>query len=769
MNFPVVSPEQKTVLDRLNQVRTIRYADQNIALETILRSVMHLMSKGQKCLLVSSSDNILIKINTLLGEYGLQHVSLSFDPKKNVSNNDVQYIIKSISEQAQNYQNNLTIAPEGKLASLQRITSECICQIYQADENYSFRNVLKKLAGIPVHSESVLLQLHLTDHFTNLDESEFELLLTMVIKASEMYHLSYENDLFVSLIKKIQPQWYQDDNQKSALLIKLKDYISELNTIRNLYYSALALEYQEELVLHEQKYTELCSSIEALKWMCYHYYERLETEKLNQGVLNLFSKEDKGLQKYKNEIINNFKRLKERLEQESLILNDEIILTEFDKQLNKLNLFFEKAETSLEKWFHTCKQKFKNQHKFFNKFNFTKNQSVINLEKELVYVLDRLNSEGFFKAEQEINTISIFKQVESIDNLILELRNICDLLEYKTDFFEWQCLLEQQNDHGKKLLDVLKHLPPDSWADSFKKWYYQTLLRNYRNPFTSRLETMIREIFELETDQISMVSDSICRNQYQQSNVFNQKLKTSFQELYKVLYKNKTPDELNWRYFFEKYAVPFSWYFNLVLSKDDSFSDLPNGSYEHIFYLEYNDINPEVLGIAKTVHTYLPLENREITQDELPLTLTVSQIISTENDMTPSIQLANAKYLTSLLTSCMADVSVFQLKTSNIISCLSAEHHQNILLHAGSKGIKEILRPNAEEELILESCLEKDRKSFLLCENLLLQPADFDEIAWQYYVISHFSKAGFTVLSLSTSDVIEHYHEAIQKLCRQFS
>lgn len=769
MNFPVVSPEQKTVLDRLNQVRTIRYTDQSIALETILRSVIQLMSEGQKCILVSSNEAILNSFYNLLAEYSLQHMSLAFNPGKNVLNTDIQYITKCISEQVQSYQNNVMPVHEGKLSGLRRVTSECISEIYLSEELYSYRNILKKLAGIPQDIESNLLQLHLSDSFMSLEESEFENQLNMVIKASTMYHLSYENGLFISFVKMIHSHWYQDEDRRSALLIKLNDYITELNTIRNHYYSALATEYQEELILHEQKYTDLFSDVEELKWMCFHYSEKLETDSLNQGIFNLFSREDKGLQKYKNEILKKFKQLKDNFEKDTIKFNDDIILTEFDKQLNKLNSFFEKAEISLEKWFHAEKLKLKNQHKFFNKFNFTKNQSVTNLEKELVYVLDRLNAEGFFIDDREINTISIFKQVESVDNLILELASICDLIEHKSDFFEWQYFIDQQNDHGKKLFAVLKHLPPSTWPDAFTKWYYETWLRKNRNPFTARLETMIRQIYEFETDQISVASDAICRNQYHQSNVFNQQLKTSFQELYKVLYKNKTPDELVWRYFFEKYASPLSWYFNLIISSDDSFSDIPDGLYEHVFYIAYDNINPDVLGIAKTVHTYLPLENGKTSQDELPLTLPTKQIAGSESENNPTVQLETAKYLTSLLTSCKPEVSVFQLKNSNIISCLSGEHNKNILSYNSHKGIKEILRPHAEEELILESCLEKDRKPFLLCENLLLQPSGINEIAWQYYVVSTFSKAGFTVLSLSTADTMEHYHEAIQKLCRQFS
>ncbi len=380
-----------------------------------------------------------------------------------------------------------------------------------------------------------------------------------------------------------------------------------------------------------------------------------------------------------------------------------------------------------------------------------------------------LNSESFFVDDKEINTISIFKQVESIDNLILELESICDLLENKSDFFEWQCFLNNQNEHGKKLIKIMKHLPIASWSKAFEKWYYENWLRKNRNPFTSRLETMIRQIFEFETEQISLASDSICRNQYLQANVFNQKLKTSYQELYKVLYKNKPPDELNWRFFFEKYALPLSWYFNLIISSDDSFSDIPDKTFEHIFYIDYNNINPDVLGTAKTVHTYLSAGKRELEKDELPLMMSAQDMNILKNDISPSLQLEKARYLTSLLTSCNPEVSIFQLKNANIISCLNNEHHQNILSYTHNKGIKEIIRPNAWEDLILESCLEKDRKSFLLCENLLLQPTQMNDIAWQYFVISNFAKAGFTVLSLSTSDIIENYHEAIQKICRQFS
>lgn len=114
-----------------------------------------------------------------------------------------------------------------------------------------------------------------------------------------------------------------------------------------------------------------------------------------------------------------------------------------------------------------------------------------------------------------------------------------------------------------------------------------------------------------------------------------------------------------------------------------------------------------------------------------------------------------ATYLTEAMVATGATLRTFQSRTLNIISCLDEVDTSEMLNTLKGNNINE-LKGESLFDLIKGSILDEGKEKIIIVYDDLLNVHQTEHYFWQRLVLQSMSSAGYKVISINTSDVLEH-------------
>lgn len=114
-----------------------------------------------------------------------------------------------------------------------------------------------------------------------------------------------------------------------------------------------------------------------------------------------------------------------------------------------------------------------------------------------------------------------------------------------------------------------------------------------------------------------------------------------------------------------------------------------------------------------------------------------------------------ATYLTDAIVATKANIRTFQSRSLNIISCLDETDTSEMLTLLSNNNINE-LKGESLSDLIKGSILDEGKEKIIIVYDELLNVHLTEHYFWQRLVLQSMSSAGYKVISINTSDILEH-------------
>lgn len=756
--YLTLNPEQQVVIRRIGTVCSIGYNYQVSAINAIANSIVDILSRGEKVMIISGEENIRASLKKLLVSSGLKNSLADLNPSHKFSE-EAGHLIRNKAATIESQKEDLKVLLNRHIWHRKELSfrSSISLSAKSVFGGFSLRDIIYMHAHKASDPDCTYLSHHCKELSFDFTEEEYTALRSAIIKALKFQSVEYSPEAKViskhDLLNKIK-----DDNKYNVLLNKLLQYKNEASELRNNYYTLIQK-------LENDKYNTLL----------HLYFECKEKTDNLQFISDYSSPHTLNANQKSSGITNFFKSTNTPPDQKSILINTTLveindllsslsIKAEMPAVLNieGINVFCSNVHAKLEEAF----KNFKIQAQLFVRSLNTLNSgepSALHIESELEQLVEKLNNSGVFLENLEINTISILKQSEKSGLIADILKSGISELKFEKSRKDW-LLFYQQSMHSFKIVyKYLQHLDTDKWLSAFEAWYFHEMIKSYVSESDSKLINDKDEYisgFNTYVMQSLELNNSGCLRQLDAA---IEALKLKDKQLYADLIKKKKVPDVTWKYILEKHCDLVSPAFPVLIVENDDFKDIPSGNYEHIIYIGYSNYNPEILQNFKTIHTYLDSEQMNTTSSDILLELQYPQDFSPISEQRLSERLATARALSGLLLSTQPRVRFFQTRNLNIISYLNSYVQKLVLQYLKQSGIKEILPSGNVNDQMVESLLETDRRPYLFVEDDLFDTANTDNLCWQYQLLQEMKKAGFTIISFNSFEAIEHGSSYLEK------
>jgi hypothetical protein len=764
--FDKLFPEQRNILQQWHQVKSISYKDDDLALETILFSIIKSCKNGEKSIVVIPDKILYQKFISDLSEFHLEQISLIYDPNLSVSKSDVTTLQNKLYLSKNNEK---SIAYLDTLFTNKRLTEQCrdiLASIYDYTGDRNLISVLERCHDISNFDTPEIVQGIMYDLFPDLDENTFEMFYDSVVVASKIYQPSYylqkENRKF-----NVSHHNVQDEENLELFLSNLGEQIKALENLRNRYYRFIDDDLKQslrELYAHYQKIKETFSALQFYMEEFLHY----NTINSKSGFVSLFGTKPKIQVALEEKCRTLFQKMNRIFEETPGLEESSFSMEDLKKNINEVQDVWVATDNKIDEWFTLACKNQRLSIKNSNKFNQKNKNTLQELDDELKSWSNKFNQFHFFDKKIEINTLSTQKQIELLNELILQITYIYDDVQDNKGYYLWHSYLHRKEEWVQKSIILLQNFPVRYWPEIVEYCYLYRWLSEKKNPDSDRLPLLLDELKNSEKTICNEWAKDFVKSKKSEWTNRIQNLNKEEKALYKDIQQNKNIEKLNWRYFFEKNAKFWSYFFDIVVSSTDKFEDMEFGHYTQFFYINALEINPEVLHLGKTIHSFYRFKDDQEISTDFRLFNTKNPLVKNMIELPPVEKLNVSKNLAYNFYSLQNKFSIFQLKNASVISCFSIFINSLVKEYFINEGIKEIAIGASPLERLIECIVETDRKSFLLLPDHLLNPADTSAVSVQLSVISDFKKAGFSICSLETSEVIRNgYGKAIKNLCSE--
>ncbi|MBP6694617.1 MAG: hypothetical protein KA161_05780 [Saprospiraceae bacterium] len=764
--FDRLFPEQCYILQQWNQVKSISYKDDDLALETIVSSIIKSCQNNEKCIVIIPEETLYQKFISELSESHLDQISLFYNPNSSVSKSDV------VSLQHKLYPPKNIEKSIGFLESAfanKRLSEQCkdiLSSIYFYESDRNMVSVLERCYEISNFDMPEMVEGIMYDLFPDVDENTFESFYDAIVVASKLYQPSYylqkENRKF-----NLSPKYVQDEENLELFLDNLAEQIKILEQLRSRYYHFIENDLKQNLHEINLLYQQIKETFEALK-----FYQK-ELNQYNDhtaksGLVSLFTTKSK---------------IKVTLEEKCKILIQKINKLFIDTPgLHELSFSFDDHknitkdtheiwstyEQKIELWYSTTCKNQRLSIKNSNIFNQKNKDLLQELDDELKTWSTSFNQSHFFDASIEINTLSTQKQVELVNELILQITYIYNDVQDNKGYYLWYSFLHNQPEWIQKSILLLQNFSVKYWPDIVEYSYLLRWVSEKKNPNTEILRALLEKYEKSERTILYDWTKDFVKTKKSGWTKRIQNLPKNDKTLYNDIQQNKNIEKLNWRYFFEKNAKFWANFFDIIVTTSDNFEDMEFGHFTQFFYVNSMEINTEVLHLGKTIHCYYRYDDDQVMSTDIKLFNTKNPLQLKTGELLPLNKLNIAKNLAFNFYSLQNKFSILQLKNASIISCFSLQQNAIFKEYFFNDGIKEITLGAHSVERLIECIVETDRKPLLLLPDHLLNPSDTGTISVQLSIICDFEKAGFSLFSLETEDIIKNgYRQAVKLLCNK--
>ncbi|MBK8620376.1 MAG: hypothetical protein IPN79_01110 [Saprospiraceae bacterium] len=762
--FLPLYPEQKSILEHWHQVKSITYIDDDMVLSTLLESCLQSIKRREKSIIVIPDASKRNRFIQLIADFYAEKLCLVYDPNSSVSKEDIINLQQIIS-----LPKNVPI-PDNYLETTfdlnekSALLSEILQKYHLPQGDRTFLSVLERLHEIATFDNQTMIRVVQNEVMPEMDEAQFDTFYDKIILASKQYHAGYYH-VKQQRTYNIASNFSKDESSIDEFLFLLQNFRDKLTHLRNEYYQFMENSLDAALYHLEAKKSK---STELIHKLSFFVKEQInyQNEKNNTGLFQIFSGKKESSGPWFEKLKNNLRESDKIFMQMEGFKRPYLNLSDFEKKVLNDPDYPEILIEQIDVWYQESLQKQVSILKYSNIFNQKDNQELQRLETSLFQLIESFNQEGLFDIPLEINTLSLHKQTELLNNYILECAFMyADITENK-GYHLWHSFLQQLSECENKCIQWLRHFPSEDWPNIVESIYLIRWIHFNQPSQILHIPDLIKEIGSLHTK----IGKEWALFSLSQKIKTRDEVKKSFENteknLFQSIVQNKGIEKLNWRYFFEKNASFFGKYIDIVITTDDSFEDMKQGIFSNIFYLDKSDINTEVLHHGKTIHSYFNKDQF----GNIPTDLTLNNSSLSGNNISSGLasvdKLKKSQALSYNFYSLQQKFVFFQLKHANIISCLQPTLNSRLMGFQELAGMKESLPGSSPLDRLVECLVEDTRKQILLIQDYMLNPKDTSTIMMQHKTIEDFRDAGFMIGVVETKLLIKDYQSSLKSICQ---
>jgi len=559
----------------------------------------------------------------------------------------------------------------------------------------------------------------------------------------------------------IHEKYISSENKINEFVTKMSGFIDKIEQLRDAYYQFFLDTRQENLDTISEKFRHVLKETQSASILIQSLASTgLEAE--DSSIFRFF-----GVQHSKNDKIGatckgQFQQLEKKLRELPEFMLSEYWPSEPLKSPESTLRILENTEKELHEWFESEKEKVNSNQKYSNIFNQKEKERLASLESQFFDLVSAFNDEKLVDRNVEINTISLQKQTELINSMLLECNFLYSDVIENSGYYVWDAFFQEQNTKVRDILKWLKNFPSEEWPNIFEYIYLQKWIESKISIHAAELPELLNR-FKQGVDLFPRITGELLSQKeirYRPEIIKN--LNGNDKNLYKNIQSDKGLEKLNWRYFFENNGTFWGSFFHVVLTSDDHFEDLEPGIFTDLIYMDHDTINPEVLHLGTTIHSYFPFS--ETSASSYDLLLEAEKLKSTIVRNKPSVEmLQSARALAKTFVSVKDTFAIFQTKKANVISCLHPMLNSHILSHFRDLGIKELHIENNHVERLVECLIETSRRPLLLIQDFVINPLSAENLASQLQILENFEKMSYDIYNIESAALATDFRETMHK------
>jgi hypothetical protein len=367
------------------------------------------------------------------------------------------------------------------------------------------------------------------------------------------------------------------------------------------------------------------------------------------------------------------------------------------------------------------------------------NHALQLLDEQLEEYVIELNSSDLFSKKYINNSLNIQRKIELIKSIQNDIHRSIVFLESHPEYFEWRSSVRK--DQQETILKELS-FKDETWKSAMAKTLICSCLYDHFDPQLLTIGEDIQLLVEKNSELIKSSLDNI--HYLLQSNRSNE-LKNSKKEdqyaLHQVINKSSTASgtfEL-----FTNYSQLFRSFFPVLIVTEKDYNEL----VPHLDESLWNSVialDSEVNEGSKSVLA-LTTQKEGIDSYEFDYFLEDYKKINHLKSIAVTKRYDDAVKVSKMIMSLTPHVSIYQMRDTSIISCLSDELEDLVSMEFIPQGIKCLHRNTSSIEGITEVILNGEVEFFLWIENGFIGGIDSEHILWHQDLLKTLEKIGIKV------------------------
>lgn len=756
-------PEQENILNHWHQVKSISYNDETIALENILFSIVTAMSKNEKSIVILPSQEMCNLLNRWIDEFHITPICFYYDPNQSVTREDVELLQRRLIDN-HDHRNAEMGFDEMKFfkEKYENELYEILSGFHAYDGGRNLITVLERLADISGFSNKNMVEASKYEWLPVISEAEFDNFYDQIVHAASLYQPQYLQEKQKGIFS-ISSSFASDENRIEIFISHLSYFIISMEALREEYFAFMHQTLVDHLAQTNRYYSIAKDKLEYFQFADHMYFEKKKSES-SSGWQKWFGSKDQNTEEWQVKRSNALEELFESLSALPAFDVDQIHRQDFEKETFQKQKAVENLTQKMELWYKRSIDSQKSFFKYSNIFNQKESDYLQELEERLYQLVSEINQSGVIDKPLEINTLSLQKQTDLLNNYIKEFHFLIRDVTENKGYYIWQEFYQNASKVLVNTIDGLQHFPTYEWPAIIEFIFLRNWIGSRLSIKYDQVELITKKLIRFSHEITSQWCYEKSQQRLEQRNEALKNISGIEKSIIQKIKTNKDLDKLNWRYFFEQNVGLWGTLFDCIITPDDKFDDMETGHFTNLFYLNPTSVNPEVLHHGKTIHTYYPSENVNC---DLHLQVEKLNVESGVKTLQSLATLKIAKTLAVNFYALQQKFAIFQSRNANVISCLHTQINVNLFLAMNDSKFKEIQLSENPKDTLVESIIESSRKQYLLIHDGLLDTLQKNTYALQVQAIEDFRLNGFTVLNLQTPSLLEDYQEALDNFFDQ--
>ncbi|MEE9438068.1 MAG: hypothetical protein V3V14_03645, partial [Saprospiraceae bacterium] len=353
------------------------------------------------------------------------------------------------------------------------------------------------------------------------------------------------------------------------------------------------------------------------------------------------------------------------------------------------------------------------------------------LEEKLNDFINGLNASELFIIKYTNNALDLGNKLSLIDEILKEIHRGIVLLDSYPDYFEWRASLQQ--DQVDSILNEFSYTS-EVWKSAVGKSILHKCLENHFDPqilnLKNDVETLVVKEKELCKSTLQLIHYQAYVSRTESLNVLKQEDSYGYQQLL-----NGSGNGDNIFNVFTQHPDLFQAFFPIVLTTQKDYNELrahnSHDIWDNNIALNCSRIEEEN---KSTLVVNIGSNESEDAQVFLNEYVNFNKINHLKS-IAVTERYEDAVKVADLIMSHTTEVSIFQMRNTSIISCLTNEIEDLISMQFIPQGIKCLHKKTTTSEGVTEALLDGESEIFMFIENGFIGQISPQHIVWHQNMI----------------------------------